>query len=429
MKTTSIADGNELRGFRVRLYPTAEQVETIRELQFERRIVWNWLVAQVEDALAASRSYAIKQGLVDPLPPRPDYNGLSPDESKAARQEHAAACSRLARDVYAATKPIDGCGPRKFADVLAHFGAKHDYQLFTRVISWRKERVLSRSAVLQSIGKDYWGKSKHRKTFKRESDSVPVRSRSGTCFQVGDFGSRGGRDGWYNCQVSINGLKIRGRLPGKGPQGRVLEGVSVVEEADGWYGSVKVELPIRALPEAEPSSIVGVDVGLKNLAAIVGSDGLERIVVNSRDRRFADRIAAMQSAGEPSWRIARVQQAARRHAMHIIHNEVIKPLGRYETICVEDLTSKVGQLGSTMSSSMRTIRNLLVERYGDRVREVDCRYTSQDCSKCGFRSKEAWGYDAIGWCVCPSCGHTDHRDLNAARNIMNRPADSQRKLK
>jgi predicted DNA-binding protein with PD1-like motif len=38
MKRTEIQPGHEIRGFVIRLYPTAEQIERMRELQEEQRI-------------------------------------------------------------------------------------------------------------------------------------------------------------------------------------------------------------------------------------------------------------------------------------------------------------------------------------------------------------------------------------------------------
>lgn len=415
MKGLEILPGHEIRGFVVRLYPTTEQVERMRELQHQQRIAWNWLVAQVEDSLAATRAYAVRNGLVAPSPQRPDYDGLSPDESKAARKQHASACGEWARSVYSKTKGIDGCAPRKMSEWLIHFGLKHDYQLLRKVIGWKCESVLCGSAILQGLSKSYFQKSARRKTFKRRQDHVPLRVRTGDCFRLGSFGARGKNPEFYNCQVSINGLRIRGRLPGRSPSGRILEGVAVTEQADGWYASIKVEVPVRVLPETRPGSVAGVDVGLKNLAGIVGSDGFSSLVVNGRDLYFADRVADMQQQGLD---IGRIHQRAKRHTLHLIYNEIIKPLGAYETIKVEDLNARIGQMGSSMGSSMRTIYRLLVERYGDRVRAVEPAYTSQDCSQCGFRSKETWSYDHGPIGECPSCGHREHRDLNAARNIM-----------
>lgn len=93
MKAPTVIDGHELRGFVVRLYPDERTIATLRILQAERRTVWNWLVSQVEDSLAATRSYAIRSGLVTARPGRPNYDGMSPDESSEARKQHMRACA------------------------------------------------------------------------------------------------------------------------------------------------------------------------------------------------------------------------------------------------------------------------------------------------------------------------------------------------
>src|SRR5690606_6304297 len=121
------------------------------------------------------------------------------------------------RTVYSKTKGIEGCAPRKMSEWLIHFGLKHDYQLLRKVIGWRRENVLCGSAILQGLAKSYFQKSTRRKTFKRKRDHVPLRVRTGNCFRLGSFGARGKNPEFYNCQVSINGLRIRGRLPGRRP--------------------------------------------------------------------------------------------------------------------------------------------------------------------------------------------------------------------
>ena len=308
------------------------------------------------------------------------------------------------------------------------------------------ERIVKPSAhTLQALTKNYFtkGKGQRRKRFRRSADPMPLQVRSGMCFELGDFGSRGSthKDGskpFYNCRVTFNGLKIRGRLPGKSPEGRVLEGVSIIKQADGWWASIKQEVPVRVPPKAIPNSIVGLDVGLDIIAAISEARVVDhpesavykdmgpvlethpkpRRIFNTRGKNYSERIAGRQAAKLP---VGRLQLAASRNVRHTIFNEIIKPLANIETIKVEKLSGKIGQMGSSKVSAMRTAVRLLQERYGTRVREVRPHHTSQDCSQCGFRSKESWSYEHGRYGECPKCGHKEDRDTNASRNVAAKP--------
>ncbi len=55
------------------------------------------------------------------------------------------------------------------------------------------------------------------------------------------------------------------------------------------------------------------------------------------------------------------------------------------------------------------------EEVGIEVFQVEARYTSQTCSKCGHKAKENRKSQAKFECV--ECGHKENADLNAARNI------------
>ena len=433
-KKFQIAEGNEIRGFVVRLYPTKDDEAKLEVLSNDMRRAWNWLVSRTEEVLSSREAYAVRNGLVGQRPEKPVCNG-SPEATKQAWALFRKACAEWHGVVHKATKDVPECAFRKFTDELQHFRCKYDYQLLGRVIDWSysegSERLIRPGAhMLQALSKNYFQKSSRRKRFRRVSDGMmPLQVRSGDdCFSMGAFGGRRNSPDFYNCSVKINGLTMRGRLPGKSPEGRVLEGVTVRKEADGWYASVKVELPKRVLSEAVAGSVVGVDMGLCDIAAYyVTTDGVQpdtchssgKVISNVRGRAFAERIAGRQAEKKP---VGRLHQKAARQVKHLLYNELIKPLASIETIKIEKLDADIGQRGSDITSAIRLAAKMLKERYGERVREVEPHFTSQDCSQCGFRCKDAWSYEHGRYGQCPRCGYKEHRDVNAARNIAARPA-------
>ena len=219
---TTIADGNEIRGFVVRVYPTPAQEAELLTLESRLRRIWNWLIRQTEDVIAAREAWAVKQGLVPGRPVRPLYDGLTPEESKAAARAHGERVREWAGLVHTATKDAPECQFRKLRDLIKHHGHKHDYQLLKDVVRWQtreeEQAVELGAALLQSLAKNYLTKvpGSRRKKFRRASDSMPIQVRTGSCFALGHFGTRRGNP-YYDCQVTIAGLKIRGRLPGREP--------------------------------------------------------------------------------------------------------------------------------------------------------------------------------------------------------------------
>lgn len=442
--------GNELRGLKIRLYPNKETEELLAILAKDSRTAWNWLVNTTgfdpkNDVIRARNAFAIRKGLVGPRPTTPNYDGLTPETSKATKETYIEACRAWNQAVLDATKKLPECQPRKLKDLITHFRVDHDYQLLQKVIGWKYDdteeprKIVADSHFLQALAKNYRTKAAGMKCkkFRRGIDPMPIQVRSGDCFKVGAFGDRRGKP-FYDCQIMINGLKIPGRLPGKWPEGRILEGVSLTKEADGWWASVKQEVPIRIPPPAVPGTVIGIDTGLDNLVAmsevrIVSNkeatifsdmgDTLEGYsdpirVANTRNKIFSERIAGRQAEKKP---VGRLQLQASRHIRHLIFNKIVKPLATVETIKVEKLNARIGQMGSSMTSAMRTAVRLLQERYGTRVREVEPHYTSQDCSQCGKRSKESWSYEHGRYGECPFCEYRADRDVNAARNVAARP--------
>lgn len=144
MNRCSVPDGQEIRGFRLRVYPTADQARRLAELQETQRKIWNWLVARQDEVTRIRGDYAIRMGVVGPRPTRPDYNGMSPDESKAACSNYAARLREWSDSVHKATKDDPVCAYRSIADYIKQFGVKHDYQFFNIVATWMECQKLPR---------------------------------------------------------------------------------------------------------------------------------------------------------------------------------------------------------------------------------------------------------------------------------------------
>lgn len=442
MKRYEVAEGCEIRGFKIRIYPTNEQVQMLEILESDLKKCWNWLCKQTQEVIDARCAYAIRYGLVGTRPSRPEVSeGMIPDEISFVWDKYHKDCIDWHRSVYSATDKLVCCIWRpKIKEMIEMYSTddrplKFDYQFFRSVVLHYEERSKDDPKLcahaIQALVKNYFSgraangggraKNQRRKKFRRGGDSMPLQVLSDDCFRLGDFTpkyDRTGRHKKFDCQISFNGLKIPGKLPGRPPWGRVLEGVSLCKEADGWWASIKQEIPIRKLQEPIHGTVIGIDAGLDLIVAM--SDGTK--VRNPREKEFSERIAGRQSMGKP---VGRLQQKAAKHIRHLIYNEVVKPLEKTEVIKLEKLNGMIGQMGSRKTSSMRLVAQILKDRYRSRVREVECSFTSQDCSQCGKRSKESWSYAHGRIGSCPYCGYTEDRDVNAARNIAAKSVISQ----
>jgi putative transposase len=213
-------------------------------------------------------------------------------------------------------------------------------------------------------------------------------------------------------------------------------GESDLVHRDGmWFLYASVDVA-EARP-VEPQGFLGVDMGVVQIAT--DSDGRTYTgeQLNRYRRRQIRLRATLQAKKTESARRLLTKRSRResRHAAnvnHVISKSIVAEAERTSRgIAVEELTGirtrvrlrnkpQRATLHSWSFAQLGEFLNYKARRAGIPLVQVDPRYTSQTCSKCGHRDKRNRPDQATF--ICRSCGVVAHADVNAAVNIAVRGA-------
>lgn len=223
-------------------------------------------------------------------------------------------------------------------------------------------------------------------------------------------------------------LKRRGYIP---TDERPIS-ATVSENAGRWFVAVKFRRAVPEVPRSENQATIGVDLGLKNVAVL--SDGTVHESHQHHRRqlrrlRFLNKSVARKQKGSQNWRKA-MQKLRRLHyrvacqrndQLHKITTDLVRRFGciGIETLNVTGMhRSKRIRKRAHDSAIYEFVRQLeyKAEWAGVAVVKADMWWpSSQLCSRCGERHRGLSLRDSTF--VCPACGFTIDRDLNAARNL------------
>ena len=235
-----------------------------------------------------------------------------------------------------------------------------------------------------------------------------------------------------DCQICFTGMpgKLRVHTHRPLPDGARIRSCTFHRDVKGWAVGLVVDAQV-AFPRP-PHRVVGVDLGIKTFAAL--SDGgfipsLRAARKAERRLRVAQRALGRSAKGSHGRRkmrkaVARCYAASARARANHLHQASARLVRDYDLIVVENLNIK-GLARSVLAKDVRDaawgrfLRMLWykAECAGARVIAVNTCNTSQDCSDCGGRVAKTLDQRVHR---CPHCGLTMDRDLNAARNILNR---------
>ena len=229
-------------------------------------------------------------------------------------------------------------------------------------------------------------------------------------------------------------VKIRGYRNLNELTDRIINITIEKEKTNKYYVSVITQKEEEIPKKITPTSIVGIDLGIKDL--VVTSDG-EKYPnpkeINKREKRLKrmQRKLCRQVKGSNNYnktkeKIARIHSKiknSRKHNIITIANKIVK---EHDIIVSEKLNVK------KMSSNHKLAKNILdvsfnkicellkwkAKLLGKYYYQVDTYYpSSKICSHCDNKTEITNDLKVRMW-KCENCGNTNDRDINASINIM-----------
>jgi putative transposase len=207
---------------------------------------------------------------------------------------------------------------------------------------------------------------------------------------------------------------------------------TISRRADRWYVSFTVEAQ-RSIPvnNGRPT-VVGVDVGVRQLAvlstgqAVPNPRALEQSLRELRrlNRELARRPPGSKRRSRTQRRLARIHARAANLRRDALHKLTTALATRYGTVVVEQLNVagllRNRRLARAISDTgMAELRRQLTYKttwYGSRLVVADRFYpSSSTCSGCGWVKAKLTLSERTFY--CEACGLVMDRDLNAARNL------------
>ena len=211
---------------------------------------------------------------------------------------------------------------------------------------------------------------------------------------------------------------------------------------DAYYLHVTVERDgpetKLELGEAENGTVLGVDLGVANIAVTSTGRFFSGGLLNRRRDEHKKVRGSLQQTGTESAHRTLDDMSDRegrwnRDLLHCLSKAIVQEALAHEceTIAFEDLTDIRERLPDARAFHAWAFKQLFeyvsykAEAYGIVTEQINPAYTSQRCSKCGTTLREnRTSQDRF---CCQKCGYAVHADYNAAKNIGMRQLRSRPK--
>ena len=289
---------------------------------------------------------------------------------------------------------------------------------------------------LEDSYKNFFEKRSNYPKFKSKFNKQSYRT---TCIRSSYKGN-----GYSNIEIDLKNRKIK--LPKLGLvdirgyrnlyniNGKIINVTVEKETTNKYYVSVIVEEVEVINKKKNPTSIVGIDLGIKDL--VETSNG-EKYTNPKEIKKHEKRLKRLQKKlsrqiresnnyYKTKLRISRLHSKiknSRRHNLIEIVNRIVKEhdIIISEKLKVKEMSSNHNLAKQILDASFNKICNLLkwkAKLEGKYYYQVDAYYpSSKICSHCGNKTKKTSNLSIRKW-ECINCGYENDRDINASINIM-----------
>jgi IS605 OrfB family transposase len=337
------------------------------------------------------------------------------------KDKHAKYLRELAREVNFVFNYVNELG-LKILERSGKFPSAYDLHKYTAGAT--KEGLRLHSQTVQAIADEY---VRRRKQFKKRR--LAWRKSSGAHRSLGWIPFKA-------CAIAFRSGQLRyGKTwlslwDSYGLSKYELGTGSFSEDSRGrWYANIVIEVkaptaPVHPVQEILSGALpsVGIDLGLKEM--VVDSNGIS-IEAKRFYRNLESKLAVAQRAKNKK-RVSAIHAKVKNRRNDFLHKQSRILVNQNAAIFVGNVNAsalvKTKMAKSVLDAGWSSFRTMLCYKSahaGAWFEEVSEAYSTQTCSVCKNRTGPK-GREDLGireW-TCTECGHSHHRDVNAARNIL-----------
>jgi putative transposase len=437
-----------MRTLEFRAYPSRTQGAQLEAWLLLQRRIWNYGLALLQELEAFSHYNKADKAMAPCCPVPWSYRWQkAPDDSWQAIPYSTIRSHRRAG--LSCPIPQSYREPRLANDSvfgLGGFFAKKNHPAWPELQGCPGALIRGTLQALGTAWKEY--RKGKRKPPRFKSARFPVTTLSDT-----DCKKTAGINADVAKLPGLGEVRIKGNRDGRRwPSDLTVCTYRIQREPSGWYLLLVGDIPaptVRQTPLA-----VGLDAGVAHtLTTNTGRhiDGPAALAASLRKLERLQQQMARQEKGSANWRktvakVKAVHEKIRRTRKLFAHKTTTFLLRTYDTVAIEDLKlsnmvrcpapkpAKDGQsfLPNQASAKSGLNRSLLdagigglytmleakAQERGRLVKRVNPAHTSQACSVCGAIDKASRLSQSLFRCT--ACGHTEHADVNAAKNILSK---------